>query len=88
MLASNIIYGISMVLMLTSWGVGMVNYGKLARQAKLGFWDAYYSFEVYRYAFTEAKGSPETKRMVGGFVGMFVFLFLGIAGAIAIAPAR
>jgi hypothetical protein len=56
----------------------MVNYMRLANRANLGFWRTWYSFEVYRYAFNEARGSTETKLMVGGFVGMFVFLFGGM----------
>ena len=73
-----IVYGVFMVLAVTSWLIGMINYFRLARAADIGFIRMSYSFDVYRYAFREARGSLESKLMVGGFIAMLVFFFLGL----------
>jgi hypothetical protein len=67
-----------MALMIVSWIVGMVSYTRLATKAGVTGLRAWYSFAVYRYAFTEGKGSAETKLMLIGFLGMFVWLGLGV----------
>lgn len=68
--------------MLVCWLTGIINYFKIfgaARRAGRSFWDLYW-FGTYRFAFNEMKGSKETKRMLFGFVGIFVSVVLAVVG--------
>lgn len=57
---------------LTSWGVGMWNFLKIAKRANVSYTGPTAALQIYRHAFREMRGSRETKLMVCGFVGMFL----------------
>ena len=55
-----------------SWGVGMWAFLRLGRLANVPYTGPAAAWRIYRYAFTEMRGSRETKVMVCGFVGMLL----------------
>jgi hypothetical protein len=83
------VYMVLMIaLMIATFGgffVGLFSLFQLfaaGRRAGHSFWSLYF-FGVYRYAFTEKKGSPETRRMVRGFVATAIgFVLLALVGAL------
>ena len=86
--AAKTIYVIGMICMFASWLTAMRSYSRLAKAAGLKtVRQTYYSFAVYRYAFTKASGSRDTWLMLAGFVGMFVFLLGTIALTIIVQDA-
>ena len=59
--------------MIGFWTLGLFNFVGIARRAKIEWRGPSSALRIYRFAFTEMRGSSETRGMVIGFLGMLVW---------------
>jgi hypothetical protein len=56
-----------------AWVLGMWSFLRIGKQAGIAYTRPSAAFRIYKHAFTAMRASRETKLMVLGFAGMFLF---------------
>ncbi|MDO9018967.1 MAG: hypothetical protein Q8S73_00565 [Deltaproteobacteria bacterium] len=69
--------------------LGMVNFKRISRAAGVPYVGPSSAMQIYRYGFTVMRTSPETRNMLIGFVGVFLWpLAAGALMVLARGPLR